>query len=515
MIQLNGHPAAVRRVDAESDRAERGGEEGRIHAPRDCGVHVLCVREPGERPETGDVGLGLFNRARGFLELLPHRRRAPADRDVVRPEPVHQLVHQNMREESLEGHPILVGGCERHLRDGREHHPELRLLHVLQHHALAALLLHDTLVIGQVERSRLDAAVRIPRSEDHIDDADGGELAELGGPVPGLDWQRVLQFLQVARERLQLLRLHVVAHGDERFERGLVVEPFVFVHLVRPDGGLDRGVELHPRDVAGVVIVRDERIRPAPQELLEAGLRREVGRLAEKRRRASELPLVLEGVRHGREVAVRSPADCREEPRRLCTGLAFERVDPCLDLFLRSPGGIEVGSLRLCRDPRDKGAVSVEAGPGTLVQQEVVQAGTGFRRRVDEGLARELLEQGVVAGPDLAQEDRVHDACGLDQLCQRAALAGRQRRDVGADVDRRESCCHGLELGRTRSGRAFLHRQASQERRGHGCQRQNGRNQQSRFHVFAKRDRCWRLSRRGTRMNRLYRTQEPHLRIDK
>ena len=196
-------------------------------------------------------------------------------------------------------------GGERDLADRHEHAVELRVLHVLQHDALGALLLHDPLVVRQVERRRLHAAVAVAGREHDVDDADRRERAELRVAVLRIDWQRVLEFLQVRGERLQLLRLRFVADGDERLERGLEVEPLVLVDLVWTDGRLDRRVELHPRDVAGVVVVVEERVGARRQESLERRLRRQFGRLAQERGRTRELALILDAVGNGGEAASR------------------------------------------------------------------------------------------------------------------------------------------------------------------------------------------------------------------
>ena len=71
-----------------------------------------------------------------------------------------------------------ISGC--FWGDRLEHHPELCILDVLQHHALRSLLLHDPFVVRQVERGGLHAAVRVSRREHHIDDADGCHGAEAG-----------------------------------------------------------------------------------------------------------------------------------------------------------------------------------------------------------------------------------------------------------------------------------------------------------------------------------------------
>ena len=46
------------------------------------------------------------------------------------------------------------------------------MLNILQHDFLAALLLNDLLVVGQVERRGLNAVVPVAGAEDFVDDAD-------------------------------------------------------------------------------------------------------------------------------------------------------------------------------------------------------------------------------------------------------------------------------------------------------------------------------------------------------
>ena len=121
-----------------------------------------------------------------------------------------------------------------------------------------------------------------------------------------------------------------------------------------------------------------------------------------------------------RRIVVKKPV-----ARRL--GLAAQRVEPLLDLLLRGVGRIEAAAFRLGRHAGDERPVVIEPRPRTLVDQEVVQAGAAAsaaacgRRR--QRVARQLLQQRVVAGPDLAQEQRVDDARGLDQPGQRLAIA--------------------------------------------------------------------------------------------
>ena len=155
--------------------------------------------------------------------------------------------------------PIVSG--QGHHADRLKHHLELRLLVVLQHHPLRALLGDHALVVGQVEGRRLHAAIGVARREHRVDDPDRRHRAQLGIAVLRIDRQVVLDVLQLGPEPRQLLRLGIVAERDEGLERRLVVEPLVFVGLVRTDGRLDAGVEAHPGDVAVVVVVAEQRGR--------------------------------------------------------------------------------------------------------------------------------------------------------------------------------------------------------------------------------------------------------------
>ena len=160
-------------------------------------------------------------------------------------------------------------------------------------------------------RARRSAGCR-PRSgrrgsvagrEQDVDDVSGASAAELRVAVLRIDRQHVLDALQLAAEPRQLLGLGVVAQRDERLERRLVVEELVFVDLVRSDGRVDVALELHPGDVAVVVVVRQEGLRALIEKRFQRRLRRQLGRLAQQCRRLRQLVLVLDAVGNGRKTA--------------------------------------------------------------------------------------------------------------------------------------------------------------------------------------------------------------------
>ena len=123
------------------------------------------------------------------------------------------------------------------------------------------------LVVGQIEGRGADAVRAIARREDFVHHANRRSGAQLRIAVARIDRQVVLHFLQVVGEELQPGGLLVVADGDVGFERGLVAEQLVVVGFVGTDGDVERRVQIHPRQVALVVIVREERLGAQGQEL--------------------------------------------------------------------------------------------------------------------------------------------------------------------------------------------------------------------------------------------------------
>src|SRR5436190_44843 len=168
VVQLNRDPFSVRLAHAEADRAEGGCQKCRVERLLHLFWQHALVDHVLNGEEAGDVGLGLLERAVGVLQLLPHGRLPAAGVDAVRPEPVHQLVDDDVREEGFEGEPPLIGAVEHDARDRLQRFGELRVLDVLQHDAFGALFLHDALVVWQVERRRphgtVAAAARLVRN---------------------------------------------------------------------------------------------------------------------------------------------------------------------------------------------------------------------------------------------------------------------------------------------------------------------------------------------------------------
>ena len=206
-VELQRLAAAVRLVDAEADRAEGRREERRVHRAleasdreRPCPRAAAAPTAPRCRPSPPrSPSRGPSARAAPWCRGRPTRifcGPRPCISSCIR------MWVKNASKSTLRP----VGGRERHLRDRHEHRVELRVLRVLQHHPLAALLGDDALVVRQVVGGRLHAAVAVARREDDVDDADRRERAELRVAQRRLDRQAVLEPLQLGGEPRELRR---------------------------------------------------------------------------------------------------------------------------------------------------------------------------------------------------------------------------------------------------------------------------------------------------------------------
>src|ERR1051326_914570 len=163
VIELHRNAFAVRLRDSETDRSKRGREVRRIQRLLNrFGQHPF-IDHVLHGPEPRNIRLRFLEKTGLLLHRLPHRRLASAGADRVRTEAVHQLVDDDLREEGVEGHILLIRRREDDLRNRDERFRKLRILHVLEHAALRALFARDALVVRQIECGRLDTSVAVTR----------------------------------------------------------------------------------------------------------------------------------------------------------------------------------------------------------------------------------------------------------------------------------------------------------------------------------------------------------------
>ena len=262
-----------------------------------------------------------------LLHRLPDGGLLSVDRDGVRTEAVHQLVGQDVREERLERDVGL-------LRRGRGQRPRSASGSSSNFASCTFFSMTRLLPFSAVTRSslgRLKAAVCTPARASppmttSIHDPDRRHGAELRVPVGGSIGRLFSISCRWAENSASLCGLLVVPQGDEGLERRLIIEELVHVDLVRTDGRLDRAVEVHPGDVALVVVVATgTRPRAVCRNRFGAGVVGQRGRLAQQRR-------LLGRAGRAYSRAVRDGVE-----RRCPASAADRREEPCCPLAVRLP----------------------------------------------------------------------------------------------------------------------------------------------------------------------------------
>ena len=130
---------------------------------------------------------------------------------------------------------------------------------------------------------------------------------------------------------------------------GFVIEPFVLVDLVRPDGRLDRALQFHPGDIARVIIVAQESVSAGGEEFLQGWLARRRGGFAQERGGASQLAFVFDVVGNEGELLVSLPTDHGEETFGAFLFGGGQRFDPRFDLGLGCVERVKAGAFRFRR----------------------------------------------------------------------------------------------------------------------------------------------------------------------
>ena len=114
---------------------------------------------------------------------------------------MRQLVGEDVRKERIKIE-ILALACRQHfLCDGLENGAELCLLHVLQHHPLAPLLLNHALIVWQIVGSGLYSVITVTSTKNLVYDANRRQCSQFGIAVLWIFREVVLELLQVLGKR--------------------------------------------------------------------------------------------------------------------------------------------------------------------------------------------------------------------------------------------------------------------------------------------------------------------------
>ena len=368
---------------------------------------------------------------------------------------------------------------EHDVADGPDDLVELRFHQVLVHLLLAALLFRHARVVRQRGRDGLDAGLVVAAEVHDVDHFE--HIARSGGRalVLLLDGKFALEGVDVLLEHLQFLRPGGVLHHDGALEGGFVVEETVFVVLDRTDDHVDGIVlEIHPRHVALVIVIRGDGFRPQGEIVFQRRVVGQRGGFLEQRGDAGGLRIVLV-IGHGAEFPVLPHDDGVGTLERLLLGRI--RLYEILELLPGHVRGIESGPGGLARGALAHEALAFEdAVIRTVVDHDVGEQVFHPLSGRGEGVAH---RDGVMGG--LLPEDLVHQASRLDELGHEGLLAVGERFQVHGNVhvgEHRHALRHGFRCCRLLHG-FFLLLLAAARQQHHGRRKRGNDHTGTRLHV--------------------------------
>ncbi len=300
-------------------------------------------------------------------------------------------------------------------------------------------------IVRQIVGDGLIAVAQIARAIWRVHHLHRRGVTLLRRPVLRREWQRVLDVGNVLLEHRELPALLFVAHQHRRAVRGLHAEEIVEIGLVR---GVD-DVELRilqgdPQQIAGVVVVGQERLRPGAKERRERCIAAVGRRVAQMRRRGDEPVLEFDVIRHGAQL--QRIAAHQLYDRALGVDRVF-LIRMCFDVRLDLVAGDAFREERAAGRHRlgaDEGAVLVE-----LIEAAAVDPEIASRR----ALRRKGMIRGDVQRVVLAPVDVLEIAAGGDQLRDEVPLARTHPLHRERHLDRLEAREALFDVRRDRAGK--------------------------------------------------------------
>ena len=190
----------------------------------------------------------------------------------------------------------------------------------------------------------------------------------------------------------------------------------VLVGLVGADHDFDVGIEVHPGDIRGVVVVGHEGFRPQLEESAQAFVVCGMGRRNEFSR--SNFELLAVGRRVGQcDQAFALPANDGEEGGE-CLAVRRMGLDPRLELTSRHVLRVVAGAVRMGLFAEKRFVVN-QPVPRTVHDAVVIPH--GLRSVTLEG--RDFRRKSGISGPRLQMENLVHRSRCSNQVLERLAVA--------------------------------------------------------------------------------------------
>ncbi len=127
----------------------------------------------------------------------------------------------------------------------------------------------------------------------------GAAAPSFGIAVLRIDGQIIFYLLKMLAKEREFGGFLVVTQVYVRLEGRFVAEEFVVVGFVGADGDVERGIQIHPRHVAFVVVVREKGVGAQVEELFQRGIVGECRGFAQKAGGAGEIIGILLAIGNG------------------------------------------------------------------------------------------------------------------------------------------------------------------------------------------------------------------------
>ncbi len=306
------------------------------------------------------------------------------------------LVEHRVLEEGVEGEILALIGSDEHFGDRHQDAVELGAHRILELEPPGALGELHLLVVGEVDGDGLGAGVGLSGVVEHVIGVEIGVGARRLALVFSRHGETLLQRRQQRGIATEVITPLPVLHQHVRLVRRLESQQLVVISLDRTDHDVDGVVlHLHPRHVARLVIVAQQRVGAEGEVLLESGI-----------------PALTITAHQGVKTSERGPAiGCRTRG-----GFEVGLGDVVL---------IKVGAQRHRAHPGQERTVAVEPIPRAIVDLgKAPETGVG-----------DAAEHAVPRPRHLEPVDGVHLPGGIDQQRNHPSLRVAESAQVGIEPD--------------------------------------------------------------------------------
>ena len=271
----------MRAAGPESNRAEYACHERHIVVPQIDLAEFAGFMKRGNHIEAQDVSFTLLHAVVNIEQCLSYR--SFVVNRILDAKPMCHFMKHRVGEEGLGSDMISLRFVNKHIRDRAENFFELRLDRVLELQAASSFLQLHLFVVGKVDRDCLRASVAVARVINNVISIEIGICSRSFLLVFIGNRQPSLQIGQEIGKPLQALAPVPVFYQHIGLVSSLITVQPVLIVFDGSDDDIDWiGFDVHPDQIAGLIIVCNQRVRPGPEIIPEALVLRKTGSLLQE-----------------------------------------------------------------------------------------------------------------------------------------------------------------------------------------------------------------------------------------